>query len=152
MIPANRGSFAMRIALVTLPFLMLAAPVAAAPEHGPIQLPPEMTDPTLGQKMGKIAGALSKAFMDLNVGEIEAAVEGRKPTAADRNRKVRDMAGGQIDERVVEEQVAAATPAMQRGMQAMANSLPAILEAMRPAIEEIERATANLPQPGYPRR
>lgn len=142
----------MRVVLAALPLLMLAAPAAAAPEQGAIQLPPEMTDPALGQKMGKIAGALSKAFMDLNVGEIEAAVEGREPNAADRNRKVRDMAGGQIDERVVEQQVAAATPAMQRGMQAMANSLPAILEAMRPAIEEVERATANLPRPGYPNR
>ena len=39
-------------------------------------------------------GALSKAFMNLPVGEIEAAVEGRPVTAADRNRTVRDVAGG----------------------------------------------------------
>ena len=142
----------MRVAFVALPLLILAAPVAAAPDRAPVLLPPELADPALGQKMGRMAGALSKALMDVNVGEIEAAVEGREPTAADRRRKVRDIAGGGFDERDVERQVAAATPAMQRGFQAVANSLPAILSAMEPVIDEIERATANLPQPGYPRR
>jgi hypothetical protein len=152
MIPANRGSFAMRNVLLALPLLIAAAPVAAAPDRAPVPLPPEVTDPALGQKTGRMAGALSRALMDVNVGEVEAAVEGRAPTAADRRRKVRDMAGGGFDERDVERQVAAAAPAMQRGIQAVANSLPAILSAMEPVIQEIERATANLPQPGYPRR
>jgi hypothetical protein len=142
----------MRVAFVALPLLILAAPVAAAPDRAPVLLPPELADPALGQKMGRMAGALSKALMDVNIGELEAAVAGREPTAADRRRKMRDVAGGGFDERDVERQVAAVTPAMQRGIQAMANSLPGILSAMEPVIDEIERATANLPQPGYPRR
>ena len=142
----------MRVAFVALPLLILAAPVAAAPDRAPVLLPPELADPALGQKMGRMAGALSKVLMDVNIGELEAAVAGREPTAADRRRKMRDVAGGGFDERDVERQVAAATPAMQRGIQAMANSLPGILSAMEPVIDEIERATANLPQPGYPRR
>jgi hypothetical protein len=34
----------------------------------------------------------------------------------------------------------------------MARTLPVIREALNKAGEEIERATANVPQPGYPRR
>jgi hypothetical protein len=41
---------------------------------------------------------------------------------------------------------------MKAGGQAMARALPVIVESLNKAGQEIERATANLPQPGYPRR
>ncbi len=140
----------MRIALAALPLTLLAAPVAAQPAAP--QLPPELADPALGQKLGKMAGALSRALMDVKVGEIAAAVEGREASPAERNRTVRDLAGGGIDPRSVERQVEAAAPAMQKGMQAMMKALPAMMAAMEGAMDEVDRATANLPQPGYPRR
>ncbi len=139
----------MRIAIVALPLLMIAVPAAAQPAAP--QLPRELSDPALGQKLGKMAGALSKALMDMEVGEIAAAVEGREANAAEKKRTVRDMAGP-IDSAAVERQVAAATPAMQRGMAAMMKALPKMMEAMEGAIDGIDRAGANLPQPGYPRR
>jgi hypothetical protein len=38
------------------------------------------------------------------------------------------------------------------GGQAVVRTLPVIREALNKAGEEIERATANIPQPGYPRQ
>jgi hypothetical protein len=47
-------------------------------------------------------------------------------------------------------------PRMQATMKAMAKSLPTMSKAMEKATEgmedKLDRATANLPQPGYPKR
>ena len=95
--------------------------------------------------------------MDMPIGEMQAAVEGREPTAADKARKVRDLAGRDPDfERKVEQQVAQSVPRMQATMKAMAKSMPAMMKSMEKIAEEMEhsidRGTANLPQPGYPKR
>jgi phage-related minor tail protein len=88
---------------------------------------------------------------------MQAAAEGREPTAADKNRTLRDMAGRDPNfERNVERQVAEAVPRMQATMKAMAASLPAMAKALEQAAEQMEgtidRATANMPTPGYPKR
>ena len=98
-------------------------------------------------------GSLTKVMLDLPVGELQAAVEGRSPSAADQRRTVRDLAGGGPDlERRIEREAVRALPRMQAGMKAMADSLPAMAKALEEAAERMEsgldRATANLPQPG----
>jgi hypothetical protein len=93
-------------------------------------------------------------LLDLPVGEIQAAAEGRPVTPADRRRTVRDMAAKDdpyIEQRI-ERQAVQSGVALQAGIKAMANAMPAILDALERAEGEIDRATANLPQPGYPRR
>ena len=143
----------MRLLLIALPLAFAAAPAIAQPTNAP-ELPRELTDPAMADKVGRMAGALSRALLDLNVGEIEAAVEGRAITPADRRRTVRDMAaGGNPDiERRIERQAAQSGAAIQAGAKAMAAALPAIMESVERAAAEIDRATANLPQPGYPKR
>lgn len=138
----------MRVLMFALPLMLIAAPAAAQQRPAPA-IPPELADPALGQKMGQMAGALSRALMDVRVGEIQAAVEGREPNAADRRRTVRDMTGGRGIDRDIERQIAVAAPAMQR---ALVTALPAMMAAMEQVAQEFERATANLPQPGYPNR
>ena len=138
--------------LAALPLALAAAPVAAAPAPGPEQIrtPPELSD---GEFVGRITGmteALSKALLDVPVGEIEAAAEGRAPTDADRNRTIGDV--GRISGQDLERQIARARPQLEAAMQALAKALPAMTKALSRAAEEVERATANLPQPGYPRR
>ncbi|HXG80777.1 MAG TPA: hypothetical protein VNJ05_03160 [Sphingomicrobium sp.] len=151
----------MRRFAVLVPLALLAAPAAAAePESrrdGELEVPAELTDPAMAGALGRMLADLTKAMLDVPVGEVQAAAEGREPTAADRRRTVRDLAGRDADfERKVEQQVALAIPRMQATMRAMAKSLPAMARAMEKAAEEMEgrldRATANLPQPGYPRR
>ena len=75
--------------MALLMIALLAAQPANAPAAAPpppaVQLPPQLTDPATGDKLANVAQALSRAFLNLPVGEVQAAVEGRPPTPADRH-------------------------------------------------------------------
>ena len=136
---------------------LLAAPAAAAPPEKEFNIPSELTDPAMAATLGKMLGAMTRAMMDMPVGEVQAALQGREATAADKARTVRDLAGGDPNfDQKMEAQVAQAMPRMQAGMKAMAASLPAMMKALEKAAEQMEgtidRASANLPQPGYPKQ
>ena len=49
------------------------------------------TDAATADKLARMMQAMSKAFLELPVGEIEAAAEGRQATRADRQRTVRQV-------------------------------------------------------------
>jgi len=140
----------MRYALAALPMILAAAPAVAAPATP--QLPPEFSDPAMADKLGRMAGALTKALMDMPVGEVEAAVQGRDPTAADRSKRVRDEIGGPDAEHDVEAKVAASGRQMQAMAKALVASLPAIMQSLDQAQKQLERAAANIPDPTYPKR
>ena len=106
----------------------------------------------MADKLGKMMGALTRALMDMPVGELEAAAQGREPTQADKAKKVRDHIGGPDAERAVEAQVAASGRQMQVMTKALIASLPTIMKSLEGVEKELERATANLPDPTYPRR
>ena len=149
----------MRLSLLPIPALLFAAPAFAAPTPvqpakptAPIAIPPVLSDPALADKLGRVAGVLTKSLMDLPVGEMEAAIEGRPATPADRARTVRDNIGGPGVEQQVTAEAAASGRMMQAAGKALIASLPAILKSLEGARDEIERATANLPSPTYPRR
>ena len=147
----------MRAFYALLPLAVMAAPALAAPADEEVRIPAELTDPAMAATLGKMLGGLTRAMMDMPIGEMQAAVEGRKPNAADKTRTLRDVAGGGPDlDRKVEAQVAQALPRMQAGLEAMAKSLPAMAKAVEEAAEAMEgsldRATANIPQPGYPKQ
>lgn len=145
----------MRFALIALPLTVIAAPALAqqTPPPAPpesIQLPPELTDPKWADRLTDAMVAMSKVFLELPVGEVEAAIEGRPPTAADKRRTVRSET--RMSERDVRQQIEEARPAMQAGMKAMAAALPAIMKGMSEAQREMERAMSNVPRPDYPKR
>ena len=138
----------MRYTLIALPLALLAAPALAqpAPQSRPIKIPPELTDPRMSERIVGMTEALSRAMLDLPIGEIQAAAEGRAATAADRRRTIRDL------EPNAERKIAESGPRIRAAMQAFSAALPAITEALSEAADKIERATANMPQPGYPNR
>jgi hypothetical protein len=140
----------MRLALFALPLMLAATPAVAAPKD--VQLPQELTDPATADKLGRLAGVLARSLMDLPVGELEAAVQGRDPTPADRARRVRDSIGGSDAERRVEAQVAQSGRQMQAMSKALVASLPALMAALDQAQRQLERAAANIPDPTYPKR
>lgn len=148
----------MRALYALLPLAVMAAPALAAPAaDDEVRIPAELTDPAMAATLGKMLGGLTKAMMDMPVGELQAAVAGREPTKDDKARTLRDVAGGDANlDRKVERQIAEALPRMQAGLKAMSKSLPAIARAVEQAADQMEgsidRATANLPQPGYPKR
>ena len=145
--------------LICLALSVLAATPAMAAKPLPPQpyapvgaLPPVLSDPAMADQLGRIAGAVTRSLMNLPVGELEAAIEGRPATRADRARTVRDSIGDPYVEQRIEQQAAASGRTLQAASQALASSLPAILQAIDGAAEGIERAVANLPDPTYPRR
>jgi len=142
----------MRTAFALFPLLMAAAPVAAAaPQQQPQpQVPPQLSDPAMVDRLSGTMQAMSRAFLDLPVGEIEAAVEGRPPTPADRNRTLRSE-NPNLD-REVQAQIAQARPMIRQSMKAISDALPAVMKSLHEARESIERAAANMPDPNYPKR
>ncbi len=149
----------MRICLLLAPLAVMTSPaLAQSPEPAAppatITVPPELTDPAMADKLGRMMQAMSKAFLDLPVGELEAAMEGRRATRADRRRTLRD-AGREDDpnfERNVERTLAESRAGMQASMRALAAALPGMIKGLSEASRELEKATANMPSPNYPRR
>lgn len=139
----------MRAVLILVPALFAATPALAAP---PPVLPPVLTDPGMADQLGRVAGAVTRSLMNLPVGELEAAIEGRPATRADRARTVGNSIGDPYVEQRIADQAAQSGRTMQAAGQAIAASLPAIMQAIDGARDQIERAVGNLPDPTYPRR
>lgn len=171
----------MRHAVIALPLLLLSVgaaaqgPVANAPlphardqhpralprqaqrpdlpgQSGDAIIPPELTDPRISDQIGRVAGVVARSMMNLPVGELEAAIEGRPPTPSDRARRVRDNVADPYLEQRIAAEAAASGRTMQAATRALANSLPAIMKSLEGARAEIERTLGNMPDPTYPRR
>lgn len=150
----------MRLYRLAIPFALLAAPVAAQQTQPPAQapassvadmrLPPELSDPRLADRLTDALKVLSGAFLELPIGEAQAALEGRRPTAAERRRTVQSDSG--LTREQLEQQIEASRPMMRASAQALISALPAMMRGMAEAQRELERATANMPRPDYPRR
>jgi hypothetical protein len=140
----------MRTVLILAPLAILATPAAAQPAEPRIEVPKELTDPAWADRLTNVLQVLSKSMLELPVGEVEAALEGRQPTAADKRKTVRTET--RMSERELGQQIEAARPMMRGAMKAMTSALPAMMKGLEAAGEEMEKATANLPQPGYPKR
>jgi hypothetical protein len=81
----------MRNGLILLPLLLAATPALGQAPPAPAPVAPDASqqmqrvlgDPATADRLTGMMQALSKAFLNLPVGEILAAAEGRKPTAAE---------------------------------------------------------------------
>jgi 2',3'-cyclic-nucleotide 2'-phosphodiesterase (5'-nucleotidase family) len=146
----------MRTSLIALPLLLFAGPALAqtTPPAPPAVQPQEMqrvlNDPAMVDRMTNVMQALGKAFLDMPIGGIEAAVEGRQATPAERRRTVRDIEPG--IGRDVQAQMAQAKPMVRQSMKALSDSLPAMMNGLKQVQESLERAAANMPDPTYPKR
>jgi hypothetical protein len=147
----------------TIPLLILstlAAPAAAqqtartpsVPETQEIQR--ALNDPVITERLTTILPALGEAMLNMPVGEIKAAAEGRRATAGEKRQTVRDLGRAKDPnfDRNLRRDLAASGETMKAGMRAMANALPAMMEGMQKAMSELEKATANLPSPVYPKQ
>ncbi len=153
---------AMRTQSIFIPLLLCTAPALAQtppPAAPQVQQTPQdmqrvLNDPAMADRLANVMQALSKAFLDLPVGQVQAAVEGRQPTAAERKLTVRDM--GRRDDpnfdRNFRQQIANSKPMIEQSMKALSQALPAMMKGMDEAGQALERAAANMPDPTYPRR
>lgn len=138
----------MRKALILLPLALFAAPAWA--ESNAIQLPPELTDPQTADRLSDAMQALSKIVLDLKVGEVQAALEGRKATAAEKKMTIREL--GHIDDKQLQRKIAEARPQIEQSMKALQKSLPEVMSSLEQAQHSLDRAVANIPDPTYPKR
>ena len=137
--------------LIILPLLLCATPAFA--QHAP-QLPPELTDPASVQKLANTMQALSGALLNVKVGGVEAAVQGREATPQERNLTVGDLVRRKDPnfDRHIQQQMATVGPRVQQSMRALNQALPEIMQSLGDAQKSIERAVANMPDPTYPKR
>ena len=146
----------MRFKNLLLPLAFVATPAFAqqAPAEPSVQVPPELTDPATADKLANSMQILSRAFLDLPVGDLQAALEGRKATPTEKKLTVRDLGrrGNLNFERELDRQIAESRPMIEHSMKALAGAMPAIMNSMSEAGRALERAATNLPDPTYPKR
>ena len=147
------GLLVLPLALSASPALGQAAPTTAAPADT-AAVTHALNDPATADKLARMMQALSQAFLNLPVGEVEAAAEGRAVTPADRNRTLREV--GRRDnptfEQDLQRELAASRGTMQASMKAMAAALPSMMKGMTDAARELEKAAENMPRPVEPKR
>ena len=128
---------------------MFATPAAAQSRPQPVQdIQRALNDPATAERMTNVMQSLSNAMLDLPIGEVQAAVEGRTPTAADKRRTIRDL-DPDLD---VRREISQARPMIQQSMKALGEALPGIVQSLQQAQRSLERAAANMPDPTYPKR
>lgn len=148
----------MRTGLILLPLLMGAAPAyaqsAAVPHHDMAQVERVLGDPATADKLVNVVQAVSQAFLDMPAGQVQAIIEGRPATAADRHATVRDVIRRDDPnfDRDFQRQIAHAKPMIHQGMAAVSQTLPALMQSVAQMEQALKRATANLPDPNYPVR
>lgn len=139
----------MRMMIASL--MLLAAPASAAPDTSGIEQ--ALRDPATAERIDRSLQALTDALLDLKVGEVKAALEGRRASPSEKLLTVREMERQRgRDPEVVRRQIREAGPAITKGMNALADAIPAMTRAMGDIERAIERAAANMPDPTYPRR
>jgi hypothetical protein len=141
----------MRKTLIILPLLLGSSPALA---QSASQLPQQLTDPATMQRLAGTVQQLTNALLNIKVGEMQAAVEGRPATSEERNMTVGDMARRDDPDfdRHLHQKMAKAGLKLQRSMVAMNQALPEVMKDLKQAKKSLERAAANLPDPTYPRR
>ena len=144
----------MRKSLILLPLLLVATPAVAQEAPPIVQLPPELTDPAAAMKLARTMQAVSTALLNIRVGDMRAALEGREATPRERNETVGDIVRRKDPnfDRDVQRKVASVAPQIQRRMQAINRALPQVMQDVDDVQRSVERAVSNLPDPNSPRR
>ena len=142
----------MRKIVTLLPLLLCASPSLA--QEAPPQLPPQLTDPAAIQRLTGTMQALSHALLDVRIGGIEAALEGREASTREKHTTVGDLARRNDPDfdRHLQQQVASVGPQIQRSVKAINRALPEMMRSVEDAQRSLDRALANMPDPTYPKR
>jgi hypothetical protein len=144
----------MRKILIFVPLLMCATPALAQDASPAFQLPRELTDPQSAMKLAAKLQGISNALMNVRVGELGAALEGRQATPRERNVTVGDLVHQKDPnfERHMQQKVATVGPKVLQTMQTLNRTLPQVMHDVDDVQRSVERAVANLPDPTYPQR
>ena len=141
----------MRKTLIILPLLLSASPALA--QEAPV-LPRELTDPAAQMRLAMKLQGIANALLNVRVGDVGAALEGREATPAERNQTIGDVVRRKNPnfDRDLARDVATYGPKLQHSMQALNKALPRVMRDVADAQRSLDRAISNLPDPTYPRR
>src|SRR3954447_19464844 len=141
----------MRKSLILLPLLFCATPALAQAASPP---PPQLTDRAMADRLANAVQTVSDALLDMRVGGLKAAAEGREATPAEKRMTVRDIARRDDPdfERKFHQQIAEARPMVRQSMKALNDALPVVMQDLQHAKQSLDRAIANMPNPTYPKR
>ena len=147
----------MRKTLILLPILLTASPALAQSAPTPpetAQIERALNDPAVADRLTNAMQVMSTAFLDLPAGEVQAALDGRRATPAEKRMTVRDMARRDDPnfDRNFQRHIAQSGPMIRQSMRAMSQALPAMMQGLSQAQRALERAAANMPDPTYPNR
>ena len=137
--------------MLFVPLLLLAAPAAAAPDTSGLEQ--ALRDPGTAERLDRSLGALTDALLDLKVGGVKAALEGRTASPTEQALTLRELERSEgRDPEAIRRHVREAGPALSKGLNALAEAIPAMTRAMGDIEKAVERAAANMPDPTYPKR
>ena len=137
--------------LLALAAFTSASPALAAPDTSAIEQ--ALRDPATAQKLDRSLETMTDALLDLKVGGMKAALEGREAAPGERSLTLREMerrAGR--DPEAIRRTIREAGPAISGSLNALANALPAMTKALDDISRAVDRAAANMPDPTYPKR
>lgn len=147
----------MRLHLFAFTIALAAAPVAAQSPSNPappsvdeMRLPPEISDPRTVDRLVDALQVLSKTFLSMPAGEVEAALDGRPTTSADRKRTIASETG--MSDAELKRKLDESRPQMRAAQKALVAAIPAMMKGFAEAQKEFAKAAANMPQPGYPKQ
>jgi hypothetical protein len=142
----------MRAALVLFSLVLVPSAALAQPAQ-PQTLEQKLRDPETAARIDRALQSMTGALLDMKIGSVKATIDGREPTAEERKLTIRELERrkGNSDADL-DRQIAAAGPAIARGMNAIADALPQLTKGLDDAQRAVERAVANLPSPDYPNR
>lgn len=145
----------MRATLFLFPLLFGATP-ALAQAQPPILPPPEALriPPAAADRVADSIDAVSDALLDLPIGRLKAAIEGRPVAPGEQRMTIRDVERRKDPnfERDFHRQVAEARPMVRQSIRAVNDAVPAMVGGLEQASRALERAISNMPDPTYPKR
>lgn len=141
----------MRSTFFLIPLLFAAAPAVAQPLPPPeaMRIPPAAAD-----RVADSIDAVSDALLDLPIGQLKAAIEGRPVAPGEQRMTIRDVERRDDPnfERNFHSQIAQARPMVRRSIRAVNDALPSMVGGLEQASDALQRAFSNLPDPTYPKR
>jgi hypothetical protein len=140
--------------LLLLPLLLTASPAFGQEAPPSIQLPRELTDPAAQAHLAMKLQVIANALLNVKVGDLGAAIQGREATPAERNVTLGDVVRKKDPnfDRDIAHKVATVGPQLQRSVQALNHALPQVMRDLSDVQKSLDRAVSNMPDPNYPRR
>lgn len=142
----------MRAMILLVPMLAAAAPVSAQMARPSAEMP--VIPPGAADRAASTLDAITDALLDLRIGKLKAAIDGRPASPAERQMTIRELEARKDPgfERRLHRQIAEARPVIRQGIEQVNDTVPDVMDSIDRIGRAFDRAMANMPDPTYPVR